>query len=113
MFKSKLMSMSLSLSRAATTKDAVGGTLRTWAVVTTGIPASVQPASSYTMTLYAEQRITVSHMIYSYADLSGVLPNDRFNDGTYNYVVRGVKHQQQSQFNLSRLFEIVAQQEIT
>lgn len=113
-----LFDQALSLERATTTQDNSGGTVREWAEQADGILCAVQPASSHTIDVYARREITVTHMIYSRAEINslvsgGLRENDRFVDAAGNYyLVRGIKRHSNLSLSLSLLYEIAAEQRI-
>ncbi len=92
---SALMDKTISVERATTTKDAGGGTLRSFASVASGLTASIQPMRGSEQDLYLRRNITVDTTIYTEADLAtlltgGLKVEDRIigPDGQ-KYVVRG------------------------
>ena len=62
---SALMDKLISVERASITKDAGGGTLRSFASVASGIMASIQPMRGSEQDLYFRRNITVDTTIYT------------------------------------------------
>lgn len=81
----------ITVESSAITKDAAGGEVRTWTARNglSGVRASIQNKGGNTVTQFAQRGITITHAIYSEADMSACEIGDRVTDDTgQRYVVR-------------------------
>lgn len=64
------------------------GQVTIYTAVATGLPASVQPASTKVMEFYQQRKIAISHTIYVASPVD-VRIDDTVSDGTTTYQVMG------------------------
>lgn len=100
-----LLPSTISVARPTYAQDPSGGILpnstANYPVIYTGIPASIQPASSSIMMAYAARQITISNVIYITKQIT-LKNGDIISDGTYTYRVFGFKNVDM----INRLFAI-------
>lgn len=81
----------VNIEREVTSANTIGGTDRTWAVITTDLAAWVQPAKPPTIEEYQQRNIEITHAAYFSTD-PGVRVGDRLVFDGRHLLVHGVRN---------------------
>ena len=82
---------SVAIERPTTVTDDLGGRTKTFAAVSEDVAAWVQPASTGTITQYAERDIEITHAVF-FSEDPGVLLGDRIVQESRYLLVAGIKN---------------------